>query len=71
MPDVELARLIFSDEVVRQACEYVAVMIVERRRAGIRTIACEVDVQGRQVTAAYVREKFGTCTVPASHGAEA
>lgn len=66
MSDEELARMIFRDEVIRQACEFVALMIVSRRRAGQRNVACEVSVQGRQVSAAYGRETFGTCTVPQS-----
>lgn len=66
MSDEELARLIFRDSVIRQACEFVVQMIVARRRIGQHNVACEVSVQGRQVSAAYGRETFGTCTVPQS-----
>lgn len=64
MSDEELSRLIFHDSVIRQACEFVTLMIVARRRNNQCNVVCEVNVQGRQVSAAYGREMFGTCTVP-------
>ena len=70
MSDEELARLIFRDSVIRQACEFVVQMIVARRRIGQHNVACEVAIQGRQVTAAYSREKFGTCMLPPAKAAD-
>lgn len=65
--DTQLAAMIKGDAIVRQVCEYMALMIAAERRNSGRVNGCyKATVSGRQVSVAFERH-YGTVTLPREH----
>lgn len=67
MTDRELVAEILRDPILRQTCELMTLMIIERRRGGEQNCVYEFSLRGRQVVAS-VREQFASVVVPREGG---
>lgn len=67
LDDAQLTQLLRSDVVIRQVCEYMALMIAAERRNGRPNGCYKATVSGRQVSVAFERH-YGTVTLPPEGG---